>query len=129
MGLHFLCMETFMSAKVRFGLFILGVLLTACASNQTELPNPLPTIQPEPSATLEIILQQATPSPSALPSPTATESEPEDLPPVPSGCTVVTQQYSPEPTQQSIFPPVSSTDWIIGPDTAAVTLVEYGDFQ
>lgn len=55
--------------------------------------------------------------------------ENQGLPPVPPGCTVVSKQFSPEPTQPSIFPAVSAADWSVGPETAAVTLIEYGDFQ
>jgi hypothetical protein len=44
-------------------------------------------------------------------------------------CTVVSQMPTPGPTEQSIFPPVSGSDWVMGPDTAAVTFIEYGDFQ
>ena len=46
-----------------------------------------------------------------------------------ANCTVVSQSPTPGATEQSIFPPVSDSDWTIGPDTAAVTIIEYGDFQ
>jgi hypothetical protein len=64
-----------------------------------------------------------------LATPAATSADSEQLPPVPSGCTVVTRQFSAEPTQQSLFPAVTDADWVIGEDTAAMTLVEYADFQ
>jgi cyclophilin family peptidyl-prolyl cis-trans isomerase/protein-disulfide isomerase len=36
---------------------------------------------------------------------------------------------TPAPTQPSLFAPVTSDDWQVGPSKAAVTLVVYGDFQ
>ncbi len=46
-----------------------------------------------------------------------------------SGCTVITQKPTPGPTEQSIFPSVSSSDWVKGPANAKVTIIEYSDFQ
>jgi len=47
-----------------------------------------------------------------------------------SGCTVITQKPTPGPTAESIFPPISSsTDWVKGPASAKVTIIEYSDFQ
>jgi len=92
------------------------------------------TIQVPPS----IPAPEATPTELILVPPTDVELEPEissqeiedpNLPPVPPGCTVVTKQFSPEPTEQSLFPPVSERDWSLGPETAAVTVIEYADFQ
>lgn len=40
-------------------------------------------------------------------------------------CTVV----STEPEQQSPIPAVSDQEWIKGPETAAITIIEYSDFQ
>lgn len=92
------------------------------------------TIQDTPS----IQAPEVTPTELILVPPTDVELEPEidspeiadpNLPPVPPGCTVVTKQFSPEPTEQSLFPPVSERDWSLGPETAAVTVIEYADFQ
>jgi protein-disulfide isomerase len=46
-----------------------------------------------------------------------------------SGCTVVTVKPTPGPTAVTIYPPVSTTDWVKGPDSAKVTIIEYSDFQ
>jgi hypothetical protein len=46
-----------------------------------------------------------------------------------SGCTVITKKPTPGPTAESIFPPVSATDWVKGPASAKVTIIEYSDFQ
>jgi len=48
---------------------------------------------------------------------------------VPAGCTVISPRPTPGPTQDSLFPPVSDADWTVGPQTAAVTFIEYSDFQ
>ena len=45
------------------------------------------------------------------------------------GCRAVSQWFEPDPTVVSRFPAVSDSDWISGPEAAAVTIVEYGDFQ
>jgi hypothetical protein len=47
----------------------------------------------------------------------------------PPGCTVVSPPPTPGPTAQSLFPMVSAQDWVAGPDDAALTFIEYSDFQ
>ena len=104
------------------------LLLAACSGQAVTTSTPLAgATQAEqlPTATLSQPAQQAVELP---PTPAASEAT-EQLPPVPSGCTVVTRQFSSEPTQQSLFPAVTDADWVIGEDTAAMTLVEYADFQ
>ncbi len=49
--------------------------------------------------------------------------------PVPPGCTVVSRNPAPGPTQESRFPAVNAKDWQIGPEDARVTIVEYSDFM
>lgn len=114
-----------------FALILMVLLAAACSPTritpvaQVELPTAAP------SATIEIAPApeaEDTPTPAAATGAGPTETI-DDLPPVPSGCTVVTRQFAPEPTLSSVFPPVDQTDWSIGPETAALTIVEYGDFQ
>jgi len=45
------------------------------------------------------------------------------------GCTVATLLPGADPEVESLFPPIGETDWIRGPSDAAVTIVEYADFQ
>jgi hypothetical protein len=45
------------------------------------------------------------------------------------GCTVQSPFPTPGPTEQSLFPAASEADWTIGPDSAAITFIEYSDFQ
>lgn len=66
----------------------------------------------------------------ARPAPTVVLSVPEGTPFQPdSGCTVITKKPTPGPTPESIFPPVSDSDWVKGPANAKVTIIEYSDFQ
>ena len=44
-------------------------------------------------------------------------------------CTLVSAQPTPGSTEQSLFPPVSQEDWVKGPDSAGLTIIEYSDFQ
>ena len=46
-----------------------------------------------------------------------------------AGCTVVSVEPTPGPTEPSLFPAVTSADWVKGPEAAEVTIVEYSDFQ
>lgn len=45
-----------------------------------------------------------------------------------SECTLVSSQPDPPQEYAEIFA-VSEDDWVIGPEDAAITLIEYGDFQ
>jgi len=45
-------------------------------------------------------------------------------------CTMETALMpTPNATEQSLFPTVSDQDWVQGPPDAAVTFIEYSDFQ
>jgi hypothetical protein len=47
----------------------------------------------------------------------------------PATCTVSTRIPTPGPTEVSLFPRVSQSDWRLGPDGARVVFIEYSDFQ
>jgi len=73
---------------------------------------------------------QATPTATSRPAPTVVLNVPTQGAELPSsGCTVVSQKPTPGPTAASVFPPVSDTEWIKGPASAKVTIIEYSDFQ
>ena len=104
---------------------LLLVFLVACQSTSASPTSPLEEqVQPDQP-------DEVTPSPELPPlpevSPTPTEGQSGD--PAEANCTVVSQQPTPGPTEQSLFPPVSDTDWVQGPEDAKVTIIEYGDFQ
>jgi hypothetical protein len=44
-------------------------------------------------------------------------------------CTALNIQPTPGPEVPSLFAPVSAADHSLGPADAAVTIIEYGDFQ
>ncbi len=91
---------------------IFALVLAACSGAGAPV-TPEPTTPPA-----------TEPAPTSLPSPTfvpAATNAP--------GCSVVSETFSPEPPADSPFPPVGEEDWAQGPANAAVTLVEYGDFQ
>ena len=96
----------------------------------------LAACQSAPVDTTEQPLEQAQPSPvptdTDLPplpevSPTPTEQQVSNQ--ADANCTVVSKPPTPGPTEQSLVPLVSDTDWVHGPEDALVTIIEYGDFQ
>lgn len=95
---------------------VLILLLAACraATGEATPPGSSPTPAATPAET-----GASAPSAHALPA--------MGLPM--TGCTVATLLPQADPTVESLFPPVSEADWSAGPEEAAVTLVEYGDFQ
>jgi protein-disulfide isomerase len=46
-----------------------------------------------------------------------------------TACRAIKVEPTPGPEVPSIFPAVESSDWVQGPSNAAITVVEYGDFQ
>jgi cyclophilin family peptidyl-prolyl cis-trans isomerase/protein-disulfide isomerase len=46
-----------------------------------------------------------------------------------ANCTVVSRSNQANPDQASLFPAVTEADWVEGPATARVTIIEYSDFQ
>lgn len=105
----------FSSSKI-VALWWFSLLLTACAKAQAT-PNPLAVeaVILAPTATLTWVTPKATPLP--------------DLVAQPAGCTVVSFLPTPGPTEESLFPSVNDQDWTLGPRDAAITIIEYGDFQ
>ncbi len=87
----------------------------------------------------EPVAEETATSPPTQEAPPTVKSPPTEMvlitqpaptePTTPPGCTVVSPRPTPGPTQQSLFPPVGEDDWVRGPDTASVTLIEYSDFQ
>jgi hypothetical protein len=105
--------------KIALQLFALTFLLTACQGATQSVPEPTEGDIPAAISPLPTM-----PDPTSLPETTASGGSP-----VGAACTVVSPQPTPGPTEESLFPPVSPEEWTRGPDTAAVTIVEYSDFQ
>ena len=111
-----------MARKILFIASILALILSGCASSQptaTETPT-VPSTVPAPTATA---LPEAFSADTPVGQAEATNQA------LPAGCNVVSPQPTPGPTQQSIFPPVSASDWTKGPEDAYMTITEYSDFQ
>jgi len=89
------------------------LLLTACgaaaAATKTAAPTPTKTLVVLPTA----------------PAPTATTNPIPTVTPFPGGCATVSLMPPSDPS----FPAVTADEYAIGPADAAVTLVEYSDFQ
>jgi cyclophilin family peptidyl-prolyl cis-trans isomerase/protein-disulfide isomerase len=92
----------------RWALFLLiGFLLAACGGGSA------PTAEePTPSPATNTAIPQTQPSVSAI-----------------SACTMVSALPTPSSEELSLFPQVGADDHILGAESAAVTIVEYSDFQ
>jgi protein-disulfide isomerase len=92
-------------------LMLASVVLAGCLPQVQATPTLTPTINTRPAPTVVLTVPaQAALSPD-------------------SGCTVITQKPTPGPTPVTIYPPVTASDWVKGPASAKVTIIEYSDFQ
>lgn len=112
---------------------VLSLLVSACQGAGTSAFSFTET--PAPDAEQYSTTETRTPAETASPQDSATRESPSDtdLSPagqdVPVGCTVVSQQPTPGPTERSVFPPPTEEDFTRGPSDAYVTFTEYADFQ
>jgi hypothetical protein len=99
-----------MLRRLVFILFVLSMALAACQANQAGT---------QPTAT------------TALLPPTGETAAPPEMPEgVPmADCVPVSFNPTPEPTMAALLPPPQDGEWIKGPDSALVTVIEYSDFQ
>jgi hypothetical protein len=100
-------------------LLILAVLLAACrGAEQVAEDTPGPAVGET---------SPPVPTQPVVDSPTV----PQNGPPVASdpGCTVVSVDSEPDPMIEELFPPPGENDWVKGPETARITIIEYSDFQ
>jgi hypothetical protein len=100
-----------MSKNFLIGLLFMALILTACAPEGAIVETTVPAasaLTATPSVATAIDLATATKQP---------------------GCTITSRDTSMDPTPESPIPPVSDSDWVIGPEDAYVTIIEYGDFQ
>ncbi|MBM3144771.1 MAG: hypothetical protein FJ010_07335 [Chloroflexi bacterium] len=103
-------------------LLIIPVLMAACGGEA-------------PTRGAEATVQEAISAPQATHTkvpPTETPALVPEEESVPSGlvseCTIVSSPMDPESPFEEFFA-VTETDWVSGPETATLTIVEYGDFQ
>jgi cyclophilin family peptidyl-prolyl cis-trans isomerase/protein-disulfide isomerase len=113
-----------MIKRIFFLVVFLALALTACQSASSQANSYANNGNPTAAATLPIApAATATPPPSPAQPSAAAAAE------VPPGCTVVSAPPTPGPTQESLFPSVSASDWVRGPADASITIIEYADFQ
>lgn len=109
-----------------------GLLLNACSTAVAPTATPAPS-QEQPTATERTATATSPPAETAThPLPTDTES-PEMATPT-QGSQAATQESSPATDTPESFDPfafleVGPDEWVRGPADAAVTIVEYADFQ
>jgi hypothetical protein len=118
-----------MLRKITLLLACLAFLLTACQEATQSMPDPTAgetLLVPSPFAT-----RTNAPASSSTEEAVSTQEEASSTPVVAGepACTVISPQPTLGPTEQSLFPPVRESDWVSGPDTAGVTIIEYSDFQ
>ena len=119
-----------MARKLLFILVVTTMFISACSSPAvTAIPtdNAIAPTEAVKAVSTETLAAVET----AANTPQATETD-EDTSPTTEGmmpgCTITTRM-EPEPTEESLFGAVTESDWVIGPEDATVTLIEYSDFQ
>ena len=93
-------------------IILTAVILTACGGAGQ---SPVNTATPVP--TIPVATPTELPLPTDIPVPTAT--------PIPGGCELTSILPEADPA----FPPITDSDWQLGPKDATVTILEYSDFQ
>ena len=111
-----------MVKKIVVLMIVLSVFMVSCSSANTELPT-------DPTTGSPVETEAASTEPAELPEVSPTSESGQATEQAEANCTVVSRQPTPGPTEQSLVPAVSDEDWTHGSDDAAVTLIEYGDFQ
>jgi hypothetical protein len=105
-------------------LLILAVLAAGCQAESATQP-PSPTTAP-PTTAVESTSPPQADAPTTAPLAVSPDLVLGETAP---GCTMVTQFREPTEEEVSLFSPVDAVDQVLGADDAAVTIVEYGDFQ
>jgi hypothetical protein len=125
-------MEILMNKRLLVFLIFTAFLLAACSSSAGTPASEAPSL-PDESRPTETAAQKPTVEelPTATPADETTEVESKGSISA-SGtkmeCTLVSDQPDVPAEYAAIFG-VTEDDWVLGPDTAALTIVEYGDFQ
>ncbi|HSV86810.1 MAG TPA: peptidylprolyl isomerase [Levilinea sp.] len=103
---------------------LLILILVGCAAPS---PGPTPAAMAVETAALEATptFKATQPAPELEATPTSVAFSISD----PASCTVVSMIPEPDPAVAAQFPPITTDDWVFGPPAAAVTILEYSDFQ
>ncbi len=99
---------------------LIGVLALSACGQATATSTAAPTATTAPVNTPES--SGATSVPTLAPLPTSSG---------PAECrtSAVVPFGTPDPTQAAAIPPITENDWVLGPETASVTIMEYSDYQ
>jgi len=108
--------------KCLFGLMLLAGL-AACSPAATQGDPTAPPVSTETAAVMPSSTPEAALEPTKA---TVDEDTPASGPQ--SECTLVSSLPDPSQENAEIFA-VRPDDWVLGPQDAAITLMEYGDFQ
>ena len=117
--------------KLWLSLILVPVLLLAACSQSSTTPASS-TGQPEAYSSATPTLAEAAGLPSTAPqaSPSPTPGPTQDPNAKTMTCQVVSVSPTQGPTEASMFPPPSETDWSQGKNTGAtLTIIEYSDFE
>jgi len=113
----------------RIWMFILlaALLLSACkGANQPTTVTPAIIEKTLAATSLPTQVEQSLPTATVTSIVEPTVASTMEIDPGP-GCTLIS--YLPDDPSGSLYPPVTEKDWVQGPATAQVTVIEYGDFQ
>jgi len=105
---------------------LLTFLLAACGGVETS-QGVTPT-SPPPESTAETVDPGTDPIATNEPIKVGESTVPEPMTTLGNGCTLTSSE--PEASEEyALLFGVTENDWVKGPETAALTIVEYGDFQ
>jgi hypothetical protein len=106
-----------MSKRLLPMLAVLAFMLAACSSAATETVTAEPTVPPT-EVDQYVPVAESTAETEPEPASTGLVSE----------CTLVSSLPDTPPEYAALFA-LKDSDWIVGPEGAAVTIIEYSDFQ
>ena len=106
-------------------LLVLAFLLAACGG---ETPTQVEEAPAQEAVTAPKATHPQPPAPTETAVQVFTEAEEPEPVELVSECTLVSSPMSPESQYAELFA-VTEDDWVFGPDDAALTIVEYGDYQ
>lgn len=102
------------------------LLLTSCTTHQQAINTPDGATMTE--TTRSTVLLQPSPSDVVTNTPLTTDESENEIEMMP-GCTIMSIEPTESSKEDSLFGLITEDDWVIGPATATVTLLEYSDFQ
>lgn len=116
-----------MFKRIWLYILVVAVLLSACkGANQPTTVAPATSEKPTAATSVPTRIAVSLPTAADTATVEPTVASTMEIDPGP-GCTLIS--YLPDDPSGSLYPPVTAKDWVQGPATAQVTVIEYGDFQ